>query len=200
MPASPSPSRPWWLLAPASLPPWWWLAVAALFVGADYVLGVTVDFTPAFVIPVTMAAWYSGRTSALALASGLPLSHAVLALTLTGSQWPASAIVQNAATSMVILSFLALGFTRFAEHERRLERQIRVLEGLLPICSVCKNIRDPHGHWQKLEHFIQDRSEAKFSHGLCPRCVEHQYEGRPARVSAEEAARRATATAEPPDS
>ena len=174
--------------------------MAAVVVGVDYLLRADINFTAVFIIPVTMAAWYSGRLSALALATGLPLSHAVLAFTLAGSQWPASTTIENAVTCIVILSFLALGFTRFAEHERRLERQLRVLEGLLPICSVCKNIRDPQGRWQKLEHFIQDRSEAKFSHGLCPTCVSRRYDEESRAVLADEAARRGTRTAEPPAS
>ena len=67
------------------------------------------------------------------------------------------------------------GVVAFA-HERRLQRQIRVLEGLLPICAFCKSIRDQQGDWLQLEQYIQDRSEAKFSHGLCPRCVSEHYD------------------------
>jgi PAS domain S-box-containing protein len=48
--------------------------------------------------------------------------------------------------------------------------RIKQLSGLLPICSVCKKIRDENGQWHQLENFIHEHSEADFSHGLCPDC------------------------------
>lgn len=53
--------------------------------------------------------------------------------------------------------------------------KVRTLEGLLPICAHCKKIRDEKGHWNQIELFIRDRSEAKFSHGICPTCIELLY-------------------------
>jgi hypothetical protein len=51
---------------------------------------------------------------------------------------------------------------------------IRILKGLLPICSFCKKIRNDLGDWEVLENYISDRSESQFSHSLCPECkVEH---------------------------
>lgn len=49
--------------------------------------------------------------------------------------------------------------------------QVKLLSGLLPICANCKKIRDPDGQWQQLETFIHARSEASFTHGLCPDCA-----------------------------
>ncbi len=51
-------------------------------------------------------------------------------------------------------------------------KEIKVLKGLLPICASCKKIRDDQGYWQQMESYIRDHSEAEFSHGLCPACVE----------------------------
>jgi ligand-binding sensor domain-containing protein len=53
--------------------------------------------------------------------------------------------------------------------------RIKVLSGLLPICAACKNIRDDHGYWSQIEVYIRDHSEAQFTHGLCPACVEKLY-------------------------
>lgn len=50
--------------------------------------------------------------------------------------------------------------------------QIERLEGILSICSYCKNIRDDENYWQQLEDYISDRPEAQFSHGICPDCYE----------------------------
>lgn len=53
--------------------------------------------------------------------------------------------------------------------QRALE-QIHTLEKFLPICSYCKKIRDDANHWHPLEKYISDRTQAKFSHGICPEC------------------------------
>ena len=42
----------------------------------------------------------------------------------------------------------------------------------MPICSVCKKIRDDSGYWQQLETYISENTDAGFSHGLCPECYE----------------------------
>lgn len=53
--------------------------------------------------------------------------------------------------------------------------EIKVLKGILPICMHCKKIRDDSGYWSQLEVYIRDRSDADFSHGICPDCVKKHY-------------------------
>jgi hypothetical protein len=48
--------------------------------------------------------------------------------------------------------------------------RVKTLQGLLPICSYCKKIRDDRNYWQQVEGYISDHSEAQFSHGICPEC------------------------------
>ena len=60
---------------------------------------------------------------------------------------------------------------RVAELEVALAR-VKRLQGLLPICSYCKKIRNDRNYWQQLENYIGERSEAQFSHGICPDCFE----------------------------
>lgn len=55
--------------------------------------------------------------------------------------------------------------------------KISTLNGLLPICSSCKKIRDDKGYWNKLEAYISARSNAEFSHGICPECTDKLYPG-----------------------
>jgi len=50
--------------------------------------------------------------------------------------------------------------------------QVKQLQGLLPICSYCKKIRDDSNYWQQVEGYISDHTEARFSHGICPECYE----------------------------
>ncbi len=53
--------------------------------------------------------------------------------------------------------------------------EIKTLSGLLPICASCKKIRDDKGYWNQIELYIRDRSEAEFSHSICPLCAEKLY-------------------------
>jgi hypothetical protein len=53
--------------------------------------------------------------------------------------------------------------------------EIKTLSGLLPICAACKMIRDDKGYWNQIEAYIRDRSEAEFSHSICPKCAERLY-------------------------
>ena len=53
--------------------------------------------------------------------------------------------------------------------------KIKTLSGMLPICSHCKKIRDDKGYWSQIESYISDRSEAEFSHGICPECAKKLY-------------------------
>ena len=52
---------------------------------------------------------------------------------------------------------------------------IKTLRGLLPICASCKNIRNDKGYWEQIEVYIRDRSEAEFSHSICPDCAKKLY-------------------------
>jgi hypothetical protein len=70
---------------------------------------------------------------------------------------------------------MAFLVSRTAAQSRALAKRVRVLEGILPICSFCKKIRDTNNTWQPLEGYISDRSNAQFTHGFCPECGERHY-------------------------
>ncbi|WP_319548355.1 PAS domain S-box protein [Desulfogranum marinum] len=53
--------------------------------------------------------------------------------------------------------------------------EVKILSGLLPICAHCKKIRDDKGYWNQLESYVTKHSDAIFSHGICPECVEELY-------------------------
>lgn len=55
------------------------------------------------------------------------------------------------------------------------ELEIQKLSGLIPICSHCKNMRDDKGYWSKLEQYIEERSDALFSHSICESCLAKYY-------------------------
>jgi PleD family two-component response regulator len=55
--------------------------------------------------------------------------------------------------------------------------KVKTLSGLLPICSSCKKIRDDTGYWNQIETYIRERSEADFTHSICPKCAKMLYPG-----------------------
>lgn len=54
----------------------------------------------------------------------------------------------------------------------QLTSQIKTLSGLLPICAWCKKVRDDRGYWEKIEFYVRSRTDASFSHSICPDCAQ----------------------------
>jgi two-component system, chemotaxis family, CheB/CheR fusion protein len=52
---------------------------------------------------------------------------------------------------------------------------IRTLRGIIPICANCKKIRDDQGYWNQVEVYVRDRTDAQFSHSICPDCAKELY-------------------------
>lgn len=77
---------------------------------------------------------------------------------------------------------------RLEEEERRraekLLEEVRVLRGILPICSYCKSIRDDQGYWHDVDRYIASHTEADFSHGICPDCMARHFPEEHARMKA----------------
>jgi PleD family two-component response regulator len=55
--------------------------------------------------------------------------------------------------------------------------KVKTLSGLIPICSSCKKIRDDKGYWNQIETYIRERSDADFTHSICPKCAKILYPG-----------------------
>lgn len=63
---------------------------------------------------------------------------------------------------------------RLTEKVRELEEalsNVRKLSGLLPICAYCKSIRDDSNYWHRVEEYVSEHSDVRFSHGICPKCL-----------------------------
>ncbi|MCF8034180.1 MAG: GAF domain-containing protein [Desulfarculaceae bacterium] len=84
---------------------------------------------------------------------------------------------------------------RYAQEQERLIaelrktlKEVKTLKGLLPICSICKRVRDDQGYWARLEEYLSLHADAEVSHGLCPTCMEEHYPEVCAELRAKEAA------------
>lgn len=80
------------------------------------------------------------------------------------------------------LAAIALANSRYLdlvnEKTRSLERalaEVRTLQGLLPMCSHCRKVRDDEGLWTRLEAYLSNHTDTRFTHGLCPDCIRELY-------------------------
>lgn len=73
----------------------------------------------------------------------------------------------------------------------KLERalaEVKTLRGILPICSFCKKIRDDDGDWNQVDVYVKERSDADFSHSVCPACMKEHYPDEYNEIKSEELA------------
>lgn len=61
------------------------------------------------------------------------------------------------------------------KHTQRMLRRMKSLEGVLPVCSACKKIKDADNRWYDFESYLGNKSDVKFTHGICPECVQALY-------------------------
>ncbi len=88
-------------------------------------------------------------------------------------QWLNIAIDIN--STGIYFGLIILNFRKTEADLRESVEREDVLEGLIPICAECNKIRDDSGYWNQLESYISSHSDAKFSHSICPTCVQKLY-------------------------
>lgn len=152
----------------------YWLALVALILAGDYLTGPLVLFPIFYLIPIVLVAWHNGRRWGLVFALAMPLVRVCFSM-IWPVPWSLSALAINTIIRIVVLAGFAILVDLVARQRRKLENEIQMLRGILPICSFCKRIRNQDGNWEVLEQYISGRSEAKFSHGVCPDCIRRHY-------------------------
>ena len=133
------------------------LITTVIVLAIDYLTGRTIRFPIVYVLPVSMAAWREQKLMAYATAIFMPLAR-------VGFHFPWMALM--------LYAYLV---DRIAWQTRGLEKKVRVLEGILPVCASCKRIRTARGEYEQIEDYITRHSEASFSHTICPECTKKLY-------------------------
>lgn len=113
----------------------------------------------------SLAAAFIGVIHAELAATGSPEAHATLAT-------QAKVFLIEAVQPY---EMLLSGYREAARNLGKQFAEIKVLQGLLPICASCKEIRDDKGTWWPMETYLKERSEAAFTHGICPKCGKEFY-------------------------
>jgi len=153
----------------------YWFGLSVLLAIGDYFSGPFIQFPVTYLIPVALASWYNGKGWGLAYAILLPLVRWGFNNVAWTIPWSITEASVNALIRIAVLSSFALVIDRTSTQTRILSKHVQMLEGLLPICSYCKKIRDESDEWQPMEKYIQARTAAKFTHGICPDCLRKNY-------------------------
>jgi hypothetical protein len=139
------------------------------------------------------AVWKSSfRWTAVSYFMGLTLAAAMLVILERLGPW---GLVLGIPPAWLLLSFYRSHRERMAEKQRRIDQveklnrklegtvlelrhalaHVKKLQGLLPICMHCKSIRDDQDTWHRLESYLAEHSEARFTHSVCRKCQEEHY-------------------------
>ncbi|HYF37954.1 MAG TPA: hypothetical protein VD994_21810 [Prosthecobacter sp.] len=158
--------------------PWnnrWILFAIALLVSCfDYLASPIIFFPILFVIPVALMAWNCGLRTALILGTALCLIRFAIQFA-WGIPYALPVALINGGLRLGVLLFITFLVGKLSEQTRTLRARVRTLEGILPTCSFCKDIRDEAGNWHQIEAYVTSRTEARFSHGVCPDCAAKHY-------------------------
>jgi hypothetical protein len=147
----------------------------------DYLTGLEILVFSFYLIPIRLAAVRLG------LVGGMVVSMSAV-LAWGASDYFAGQLYSNQMVVLWNILMRLVGFfivawlsarnaALFAEERatsaklRKALSEIKLLQGLLPICAGCKKIRDKQGQWNAVERYIQQHSEATFTHGMCPDCA-----------------------------
>ncbi len=134
-----------------------------------------------YVAVVLVSLWIPKRkfTIAIALISSSLTLLGLMYSPAGGELW--KVLLNRALALFAIWTTTVLTLQRKTIEEERFKavHETKVLRGLIPICASCKNIRDDKGYWKRIELYIEQHSEAHFSHGICQECQHKLYGNEP---------------------
>ena len=171
-------------------PPWRAYPLAVVFVATATALMWALQstlhhsFLVFFIAAITITALAGGRGPAVLAILLSMLSYSSVSVLAGGAKfgWQQIEIEIVLLVASSTIAWLAIrqqeARNRLAavvvELQKALE-EVRTLRGMIPICASCKNIRDDQGYWIALERYIQERTYAKFTHGMCRECILKHY-------------------------
>ena len=148
------------------------LAIIVLLI--DYWSGPLIRFPILYLLPIVLVAWFNRLRWGLAFAVVMPLIHLSFTKFWVTPFRLVDAMINTCIRIIVFIGFAYL-INKVAIQKRELEKEVQTLRGILPICSFCKKIRNQDGIWEPVESFVMKRSDAEFSHGICPECCKKNY-------------------------
>jgi hypothetical protein len=146
------------------------------FVGwLDFITGYEISVYALYAFPIAWIVWSVNFTWGVGLsilasaawvwadfADGHPYAHPWI-------RW------ERAAMNLVVFIFIAFSFARFKRNLASKTRQVKQLEGILPVCIACNRISDAQGYWTDLDTYLRAHSDAQPEPRLCPECAGSRY-------------------------
>jgi len=148
----------------------------------DYATGPFLVFDLFYLVPILFVTWHRGQfaggiAAAVCAVVWFLVMRAVNHPLMHLGMWAWNVAVRFLVTYVMVW---LLAHLKQEMHELRdALDQVNQLRGLLPICAWCKRIRNDEGYWQLIEHYVQEHSDAKFTHGICPACAKMVIEEEP---------------------
>ncbi len=155
--------------------PYIWVFLSFVVICIDYLSGPQIHFPILYLLPIFLASWNHGRRWGIGLAVFLSGTRIIYAHLWVVPHFTIAIALINALIRACVFILFALLLSQISRQKRELEKELNTLKGILPICGYCKRIRNDDDTWDSLEKYISSRSEAKFSHGLCPECAKKYY-------------------------
>jgi uncharacterized paraquat-inducible protein A len=152
---------------------------------ADYISGWELGFFVFYFIPISFSAWFIKKEDAVAIAIFSAATWFMADYFLANHYSSHFYAFWNSAIRLiafVLIAVLVASTRRSLDQQKKISAdlqhsldQVKQLKGMLPICASCKKIRNDKGYWEQIEHYISERSETEFTHGLCPECAKKLY-------------------------
>jgi hypothetical protein len=141
-----------------------WVGVALWVIWADSMSGLPPLFPVTYLVPVILAANSGCFSIALLLSFVMPLAR------LQGHDGlnDNPQVWANALIHCFVLAFIAMLVYRQ-------QREVKVLRGILRVCSFCKRIKSGEETWQPIESYVTRHADVRFSHTFCPECARAHY-------------------------
>ncbi|MEI6076142.1 MAG: hypothetical protein WCS94_11245 [Verrucomicrobiota bacterium] len=148
---------------------------------ADYLTGVEIVIFSFYLIPIRLASMRLGLGGGIVVSMSATLAWVMsdyFGGQLYSNQLVAAWNIMVRLMSFLVVAWLSARNAALLAEERatsnRLRQalsEIKLIEGLLPICATCKKIRDEKAQWHAIEKYIEMHSTATFTHGMCPDCA-----------------------------
>jgi hypothetical protein len=169
------PAKPMVLLGLALLPIIGWV---------DHFTGLYLSFSVFYLPPVALVAWYGGKWLGILSA----LEAAIVWFSVDYFDVPSLPVIVylwRALTRFTVFAIVSL-FVRetslqLAGLEERINRRRRDEDfyRVLPLCPLCKKIRNEQGNWKHIEEFLKEETKLEFTHTICPDCAEEREGNKP---------------------
>lgn len=153
---------------------WFMLLLCVAIWELDWEMLPLTVFPFVFIFPLMLVAWNRGLKLAWIACLAFSLSR-VARECLLDTRPVAAGDLASASVLFFVFLLLASLTTLLAKQSRQLRERVKQLEGILPICSGCKAIRDEKGNWTQLEGYLTTHTPAQFSHSFCPDCFKAYY-------------------------